>query len=94
LLFDANLLRIVRRVTPSENDYGFVEFGAEGKKLTTKNAPTETDLIPLCRVRSAASRVAGYAASLILGEHLGHVGVIRILARIDIQERLAIGVDQ
>jgi hypothetical protein len=43
LLFDANLLRIVRRVTPSENDYGFVEFGAEGKKLTTKNAPTETD---------------------------------------------------
>jgi hypothetical protein len=36
LLFDANLLRIVRRVTPSENDYGFVEFGAKAKSLQQK----------------------------------------------------------
>jgi hypothetical protein len=33
-----------------------------------------------------------YAARLVLGKHLGHVGVIRILARINIRKRLSIGV--
>jgi hypothetical protein len=36
--------------------------------------------------------VARYAPSLILGEHLRHVVIVRVLARIDVRERLAIGV--
>jgi hypothetical protein len=33
--------------------------------------------------------IAGYAPRLVLGKHLRHVRVIRLLARVDIRERLA-----
>ncbi len=36
--------------------------------------------------------VARYATCLILGKHLGHAGVVRVLAPINIREQLAIGV--
>jgi hypothetical protein len=58
-----------------------------------RRTPTEADAsASLVQQGRQLGDVARYAPRFILSQHLRHVSVVRILAGIDIRERLAVGV--
>ena len=58
-----------------------------------RRTPTEADAsASLVQQGRQLGDVARYAPRFILSQHLRHVSVVRIFARIDIRERLAVGI--